>query len=389
MIFPDPKSVFRHKKPPPSPNYGHSYQGSSNIPSPPALPSPPLARQSTAASRSNGKAMNPRKATPSPSNQFATADPSAYVHPFPGMATAVAASPVVATARAGMKSPSVKSPPVRVVHCPLQARMADTPPPPRSMRRSARTVQRPTTDARKLSTAKFLTGSRKRSAGIRENVGTTSTSPYPPVKRRRVIPSSASSASTATSRRTTSSFTTTSTVSRPERQGEYVRVNHLNPNPYGSPCLGCQNRFCKNMRFLATAKATALKCYRPEVHSHPSLLPQNAFRRNDFYGIIKKIIGLSSIKLVPFCAVQHAKQWFPMKHDLSDGNPPPRARGNDGGGPRPPPGGPPPAPDDSDDSSDDGDDWRIEMFEKEEQLKLQKAAEENDTKTSVQMSEPL
>ena len=82
-----------------------------------------------------------------------------------------------------------------------------------------------------------------------------------------------------------------------------------------------------------------------------------------------------------------------MKHDPSHGNPPPGARGNDGGGPRPPPGGPPPPPpgleDDSDDSSDDGDDWRIEMFEKEEQLKLQKAAEENDTKTSVQMSEPL
>ena len=229
MIFPDPKSVFRHKKPPPSPNYGHSYQGSSNIPSPPALPSPPLARQSTAASRSNGKAMNPRKATPSPSNQFATADPSAYVHPFPGMATAVAASPVVATARAGRKSP-----PVRVVHCPLQARMADTPPPPGvSQRRSARTVQRPTTDARRLSSAKFVnlskttTGSRKRSTGIREDVGTTATSPYPPVKRRRVIPSSASSASTATSRRTTSSFTTTSTVSRPERLGEYVRVHML------------------------------------------------------------------------------------------------------------------------------------------------------------------
>ena len=78
-----------------------------------------------------------------------------------------------------------------------------------------------------------------------------------------------------------------------------------------------------------------------------------------------------------------------MKYDPADYGP--AARGNDGGGqgPRPPPGGPPPAPDDSDDSSDDGDDWRIEMFEKEEQLKLQKAAEENDTKTSVQMSEPL
>jgi len=147
------------------------------------------------------------------------------------------------------------------------------------------------------------------------------------------------------------------------------------------------------MRFLATAKATALKCYRPEVHNHPSLLPQNAFRRNDFYGIIKKIIGLSSIKLVPFCAVQHAKQWFPMKHDPSDGNPPPGARGNVGGGPPPPAGGPPPPPgleDDSDDSSDDGDDWRIKMFEKEEQLKLQKAAEENeakDTKPTGQMSD--
>ena len=78
MIFPDPKSVFGRKKPPPSPNYGHSYQGSGTIPSPPALPSPPLARQTTAASRSNGMAVNPRKATPSPSNQFASADPSAY-----------------------------------------------------------------------------------------------------------------------------------------------------------------------------------------------------------------------------------------------------------------------------------------------------------------------
>jgi len=101
MIFPDPKSVFRRdRKKPPSPNYDHSYQGLSTIPSPPTLPSPQLARQTTSASRSNGMAGNPRKATPSPTNQFATADPHAYVHPFPGMATAVAASPVVATEHA-------------------------------------------------------------------------------------------------------------------------------------------------------------------------------------------------------------------------------------------------------------------------------------------------
>ena len=83
-----------------------------------------------------------------------------------------------------------------------------------------------------------------------------------------------------------------------------------------------------------------------------------------------------------------------MKYDPSDyGNPPPGARGNVGGGPPPPAGGPPPPPgleDDSDDSSDDGDDWRIKMFEKEVQLKLQKAAEENeakDTKSTGQMSD--
>ena len=123
-------------------------------------------------------AVNPRKATTSPMIQFATADPHAYVNPFPGMATAVAASPVVATARAGMKSP-----PVRVEHCPLQARMADSPHPPHrvSIRKLSRTVKRPTTDARKLSSAKYVkrlatataTGSQKQSTGIRANVGTT------------------------------------------------------------------------------------------------------------------------------------------------------------------------------------------------------------------------
>jgi hypothetical protein len=93
--------------------------------------------------------------------------------------------------------------------------------------------------------------------------------------------------------------------------GEIIIKHGGKVGTYGSPCIGCGNDFCQDMKALSTVKDMALRYFAPRVHDLPMEIQLNGERRNWFYCAFKQHVGLSSIRLSPFCVVEFATRWFP------------------------------------------------------------------------------
>ena len=139
--------------------------------------------------------------------------------------------------------------------------------------------------------------------------------------RNRLSTSSMSSISTSSSR---SSMASGSSAGRPRPPPPLPPRQPEGGHPYeagvyGNPCIGCRKEFCVNMRPLSSVKSIALNMFSPKVHDDAKYYPDNSKRRNVFYRLYRDHVGLRQLKMVPYCVVQHGRDWFPENHSSEEG----------------------------------------------------------------------
>ena len=137
---------------------------------------------------------------------------------------------------------------------------------------------------------------------------------FSPYKLRRTYDDSGTSSDGTQPSMLSTGTSTTTIVDSPSRAPEHD--NDTSSFPYGSPCMGCGETFCKHMRALQTVHSQAVKYFKRGVHKQPELVQKNYLRRNFFYKLYKKHVGLTSIKKSPYCVISHAKKWFPEQHEI-------------------------------------------------------------------------
>ena len=108
-----------------------------------------------------------------------------------------------------------------------------------------------------------------------------------------------------------------SLLSQPHRYPEEATFDEIGHkrgtliSTYGSPCIGCGKARCPHMKALMTTKEKALKYFSPRPHKTFQEIELNSKRRNWFYTAFKQHVGLTSIKLSPYCVCDFATRWFP------------------------------------------------------------------------------